>query len=326
MKKLLFILLFAAISTKCFCWGFFGHQHINYYAVFLLPPEMMVLYKPNLQFITDHSVDPDKRRYAVAEEAPRHYIDIDNYGTYPYPNLPRKWNDVIAKFGEDTVQENGIVPWWVQVMQQRLTNAFKEKNQAKILKLSAEIGHYLADAHVPLHASSNHDGQFTNQKGIHGFWESRVPELLADKEFDYLVGKAAYIKDVEGFIWTRVLESAAAADTVLRSEAQLSKDFPGDKKYAFEERNGKVVRQYSAAFTTAYDRMMNGMVERRMRQAIYAVASFWYTAWVNAGQPDLKNLQAGSFSQEDAKEFELLNNAWKNSAQKGRQHDEGTGL
>jgi len=30
------------------------------------------------------------------------------------------------------------------------------------------------------------------------------------------------------------------------------------------------------------------MVERRMRQSIYAVASFWYTAWVNARRPDLK--------------------------------------
>jgi hypothetical protein len=47
------------------------------------------------------------------------------------------------------------VPWWVQTMLGRLTNAFKEKNQARILKLSAEIGHYIADAHVPLHASSN---------------------------------------------------------------------------------------------------------------------------------------------------------------------------
>jgi hypothetical protein len=66
-------------------------------------------------------------------------------------------------------------------MQQRLTNAFKEKSVAKILKLSAELGHYIADSHVPLHASSNHDGQSTNQKGIHGFWESRVPELLAER-------------------------------------------------------------------------------------------------------------------------------------------------
>jgi hypothetical protein len=322
MKKIVCLLLLVGITTRSFCWGFYGHQRINYYAVFLLPPEMMVLFKPSQQFLSDHSVDPDKRRYAVAQEAPRHYIDINEYGEYPYPALPRKWNDAVAKFTEDTLQKHGIVPWWVQVMQQRLTNAFKEKNQAKILKLSAEIGHYIADAHVPLHASSNHDGQLTNQKGIHGFWESRVPELLAAKEFDFLIGKAGYIKDVDNFIWARVLESAASSDTVLKAEAALTLQFSADKKYAFEERNGKIIRQYSTAFTTAYDRKLNGMVERRMRQAIYAVASFWYTAWVNAGQPDLKNLQAKSLTADDIKEFEELNNAWKNSGQKGRQHDE----
>ena len=84
------------------------------------------------------------------------------------------------------------------------------------MKYSAEIGHYIADAHVPLHASSNHNGQLTNQKGIHGFWESRVPELLAEKEFDFFIGKAEYIQNPGEFIWKRVLESAKAADTVLQ--------------------------------------------------------------------------------------------------------------
>src|SRR5947207_15303200 len=111
---------------------------------------MMVLYKPNINFITEHAVDPDKRRYAIPEEGARHYIDIDHYGNYPFGVLPRKWNDAVSTFSEDTLQSYGIVPWWVEVMVHRLTNAFKEKNQASILKLSAELGHYVADAHVPL--------------------------------------------------------------------------------------------------------------------------------------------------------------------------------
>ena len=80
MKKKSLIILAILYSTQCFCWGFFAHQEINHYAVFLLPPQMMVLYKPNIDFITIHAVDPDKRRYAVAAEGPRHYIDIDHYG------------------------------------------------------------------------------------------------------------------------------------------------------------------------------------------------------------------------------------------------------
>jgi hypothetical protein len=301
------------MNKPSFCWGFFGHQKINYYAVFLLPPQMLVFYKPNISFLSEHSVDPDKRRYAIAEEGPRHYIDIDKYGLYPYDSLPRRWNDAVAKFTEDTLMRHGIVPWHVQTMLARLTTAFKEKNYSKILKNSAEIGHYISDAHVPLHASSNHNGQYTNQKGIHGFWESRVPELLAEKEFDFFIGKAEHIKNPGDFIWKRVLESAKAADSVLLFEKQLTRQFKDDKKYSFENRNGKTIRQYSKAFTIAFDRKLNGMVERRMRQSIYAVASFWYTAWVNAGQPDLKALVNQKFSEADLKEFEELNTKWKSS-------------
>jgi hypothetical protein len=309
------------LAQPCFCWGFYAHRKINYYAVFLLPPEMMVLYKPYADFLMEHAIDPDKRRYAVTAEGPRHYIDIDRYGAYPYDSLPRKWNDAVAKYSEDSLLAHGIVPWWVNTMLYRLTDAFKEKNQAKILKYSAEIGHYIADAHVPLHASSNHNGQLTDQKGIHGFWESRIPELLADKEWDFFIGKAEYIKNPLAFIWKRVLESAAASDTVLKFEKDLSKSFSPDQKYSFEDRNGVTIRQYSSAYTIKYDEIMKGMVERRMRQSIYAIASFWYTSWINAGQPDLAKLSNKEFSTEDLKEFESLNAAWKSSQAKGREHE-----
>lgn len=271
---------------------------------------MMVLYKPNISFISEHAVDPDKRRYAVADEGARHFIDIDNYGAYPYGALPRKWNDAVTKYSKDSLMANGIVPWHVQVMLQRLTAAFKDKDFSRIMKNSADIGHYIADAHVPLHASHNHNGQFTNQKGIHAFWESRVPELLAEKEFDFFIGKAAYITDPGNFIWARVLESAKAADSVLTFEKELTHQFAADQKYSFEQRNGVVIKQYSSAFTIAYNKKLDGMIERRMRQSIFAVASFWYTAWVNAGQPDLKELSKQQFTEADVKEFEELNIRW----------------
>lgn len=321
MKKTLFVTVLLLISQQCYCWGFFGHRKINYLAVFLLPPEMIGFYKTHIDFLTEHSVDPDKRRYAIPEEGPRHYIDIDHYGSYPFKNLPHNYDSAVAKFSADTVNAYGVVPWWVQTMLWRLTSAFKEKNQAKILKLSAEIGHYIADAHVPLHASHNHNGQFTNQNGIHGFWESRVPELLAEKEFDFWMGKAEHLKNPGHFIWERVLESAAAADTVLRFEKELTQTTPADQKYSFENRNGVTIRTYSTSFTTAYNTKLNGMVERRMRQSIFAVASFWYTAWVNAGQPDLKKLSNKEFTAEELKEFEELNTNWRNGKIAGREHE-----
>ncbi len=280
---------------------------------------MLILYKPNIEFITEHAVDPDKRRYAVAAEGPRHFIDIDRYGKYPYTELPHNYNDAIAKFGEDIVIGNGIVPWHIQIMLTRLTKAFKEKNFSSIMKNSAEIGHYIADAHVPLHASSNHNGQLTNQIGIHAFWESRIPELLADKQFDFFIGKAVYIKNPGAFIWDRVLESGREADSVLSIEKELSNQFPGDKKYSFENRNNLLVRQYSSEYTIAYNKKLNDMVEHRMRQAIFAVASFWYTAWVNAGQPDLSTLSTQTFSEKDLKDFEDLNEKWQSGKITGRE-------
>ncbi len=296
---------------KAFAWGFYGHRLINRTAVYLLPPEMMVLYKSNIEFLAEHAVDPDKRRYAINGEAPRHYIDLDKYGEYPYDSLPRKWEDAIAKFSEDTILAHGTVPWWTQTMLFRLTEAFRAKDQLRILKLSAEIGHYIGDAHVPLHACSNYNGGQTNQNGIHGFWESRIPELYAETEYNFFIGKAGYIEKPGEFIWNRVLESAAASDTVLKTEAVLNARFSPDRKYAYEERLGKVIRQYSSAYSKAYSDMLNGMVERRMRQTIFAVASFWYTAWVNAGQPDLRGLTNRALTEAELKEYEELNQQWQ---------------
>ena len=318
MRRLVMWSILVLAHGEAFSWGFYAHRQINTYAVFLLPPEMLVLFKPNIQFLSEHAVDPDKRRYAMPEEGPRHYIDIDHYGAFPFRSLPREWNDAVQKHSRDSLMRYGIVPWWIQTMLSRLTNAFKEKHQAKILKLSAEIGHYIADAHVPLHACSNHNGQLTGQHGIHGFWESRIPELLADSEWDFFIGRAGYLSDPLAFTWERVLESAAASDSVLSAEKTLSHTFPPDRKFSFENRNGTLVRQYSTAFTLAYNKLLNDMVERRMRQSIYAVASFWYTAWVNAGQPDLKNLTNKTFDETDLQEFEKLNASWKNMQVTGK--------
>ncbi len=312
-RRLLIIFLLFIITKQGIGWGFFAHKKINYHAVFLLPPELMVLYKSQIDFISEHSVDPDKRRYAVPNEGQRHYIDLDYYGQFPFKELPRKWNAAVSKFSEDTLFQYGTVPWWIQIMQTKLTEAFKEKNKMKILKLSADIGHYISDAHVPLHATLNHDGQLTDQKGIHAFWESRIPELLAEKEWNFFIGKAAYVKNPGNFMWKRILESSAASDTVLQVEKKLSQEFPTDQKYSFEKKGNSTSRQYTTEYTIAYNKLLNGMVERRMRQSIFAVASFWYTAWVNAGQPDVSKLSDKEFTAEEVKEFEKLIVTWQRS-------------
>ncbi|MBI3519118.1 MAG: S1/P1 Nuclease [Bacteroidetes bacterium] len=270
-------------------WGFYGHQRINRMAVFTLPPEMLTFYKYHIEFITNHAVDPDKRRYGVEGEAARHYIDIDHYGEHAFDSVPKYWKAAVAKYTEDTLMAYGIVPWQIEKHYYKLLNAFKDENADRILTYSAELGHYIADAHVPLHTTENYNGQLTGQRGIHGFWESRIPELKAEG-YDYFVGRAGYIDSPIKSAWKIVYDSHLAVDSVLKFEAKLNKEFSQDKKYAYENRGNVMMKVYSEAYANRYDLMIKGQVERRMRESIVMVGNLWYTAWVNAGKPNLETL------------------------------------
>src|SRR6478735_9407470 len=269
-------------------WGFYGHKRINRMAVFTLPPEMVTFYKNHIEFITNHAVDPDKRRYGVEGEAPRHYIDIDHYGEHAFDSVPKFWKAAVAKYSEDTLMAYGIVPWQIEKHYYKLMNAFKDENLDRILNYSADLGHYIADAHVPLHTTENYNGQLTGQRGIHGFWESRLPELFSTR-YDFFVGKAEYLDNPQLTIWKAIEGSNLQLDSVFLLEKRLSEKF-GEKKYSFETKGKQTMKVYSAEFSAAYHEALTGMVEQRMRGAIKMIGDFWYTAWVDAGQPDLKVL------------------------------------
>ncbi|WP_425390241.1 zinc dependent phospholipase C family protein [Ekhidna sp.] len=285
------LLLLIALVFPCFSqsWGFFAHRKINRLAVFTLPPEMIVFYKQNIQYITDKAVNPDMRRYAVKNEAPKHYIDIDIYGDSAVYKMPRYWDDAVEKYTEDTLQAYGIVPYHVNRMSYWLIKAFQDKNADQILRLSSDMGHYIADANVPLHTTENYNGQFTGQYGIHGFWESRLPELFAEN-YDLLTGKAEYVENLQLYVWDAVVKAHEALDSVLLFEKQLTIKYPESKKYGYEERGNSTIRTYSYDFSRDYHRRLNGMVERRMRSSIKMVGDFWFSCWVKAGQPDLSGL------------------------------------
>lgn len=319
----IFIGLAYFAQPSMYSWGFFGHKKINRMAVFTLPPEMIGFYKKNIEYITEHAVDPDKRRYSTEGEAQRHYIDIDHYvhsGEDPFEVVPKQWTKAVEKFTEDTLQAYGIVPWHVNIMVMRLTKAFEEKNVDKILRYSADLGHYIGDSHVPLHTTENYNGQLTNQKGIHGFWESRLPELKS-KDYDFFVGRAVYVENILEDEWETVKQSFAAKDSVLEFEQKLNDEFPSDRKYAFENRGTVVMKTYSEEYSNAYHNMLNGMVERRLTQSIIKVGSYWYTAWVNAGQPNLNELMEKKPTQELIKEDEELNKLFETNKIKGREHE-----
>lgn len=271
-------------------WGFFGHKKINEIAVYTLPKPLFGFYKFHVDYITEHAIDADKRRYIIKEEACRHYLDGDFYECCtPIDTIPKKYKDAILKYTEDTVLAHGIVPWHIQTMMWRLTEAFKNKEVSKILKYSADLGHYVADCHVPLHASSNYNGQKTNQVGIHGLWESRLPELF-NESYDFLTGLAIYEEKPYDRIWKAYEESFGLVDSVLKVEKRVSLQFPEDQKFAFETRGNQVVKVYSHSFSAAYHLALGNMVEERMKASINLLGTLWYTCWVDAGQPNLENM------------------------------------
>ena len=281
---MLFITIFSS-------WGFYAHYRINHLAVFTLPRAMSGFYRANIKFITEHAVSADKRRYVDSTEAPRHFLNADYYGKHPFNVLPQNWFDAALKYSADTVIKNGTLPWTIQYNYYRLVRAFIDHDTATILRVSANLGHYIADAYVPLHLTQNYNGQLSNQTGIHGLWESRIPELYGDK-YNYYAGKARYIKNALAEAFKICRSSFKSVDTVLRFERILNKTFTADKKYALLRRSNRSVKDYSPAYALAYQKMLKGMVRRRMRSAILAVGSFWYSAWVDAGQPDLSKLIA----------------------------------
>jgi len=162
----------------------------------------------------------------------------------------------------------------------------KAGNKGDILQLASDIGHYVADAHVPLHATENYDGQLSGQVGVHARFESRLPEMFG-KEYEFSHDSAKVVDNPTERAFEIILTSYALADTVLKADAMAKEDLKGQEIYTVERKNGKKVYQYSEAYYRKFNEHLHGLVERRMQDAISAVADFWFTAWVKAGRPTL---------------------------------------
>jgi hypothetical protein len=309
-RRITLALTGTCLILLCSSWGFFAHYRINRLAVFTLPKPMAGFYKANIEYITEHAVSPDKRRYVDSTEAPRHFFDADHYGKKPFEVMPKKWKDAVAKYSKDTIIKYGTVPWSIQYQYYRLMRAFKAHDTTGILNASAYLGHYIADAHVPLHLTKNYDGQLTGQQGIHALWESRLPELFSNK-YNYFVGKARYIDNPLNEAFRISRESYKSVDSVLRFERILNKSFLQDKKYEMVQHGKKPVKDYSAAYSQAYHQMLKGMIAKKMRASVRSVGSFWYSAWVDAGQPDLDKLIARPLTNEQKADLQKEESAYR---------------
>ena len=218
-------------------------------------------------------------------------------------------------YSDSLLKSTGILPWYIQDMMEKLTKAFKDKKNAEILFLAADLGHYIGDAHMPLHTSLNHDGQFTNQKGIHAFWESQLPEQFGNT-YNFYTGKAKYISDVKKETWRIIKHTHSLVDSLLAIERKINRAFPQDKIYKTDGQGNIVKNKYfqpihSAEYSRTYHEALKGMIENQVRLSIAATADYWYTAWVNAGKPDLTSLDDAELTKQNQKNYFKDYQAWK---------------
>jgi hypothetical protein len=164
---------------------------------------------------------------------------------------------------------------------------------------ATDLAHYIGDANVPLHVSVNYDGQLTNQKGLHSLWESVIPEIELEQFNLYSKHTARYLRNPEEAIWNAIRRSQSLLKDVFEQEKETSKSFTDSTKYRVQVRNGRESRSYTSAFAKAYRARLGNTINEQLIRSSDLIADFWYTSWVDAGKPDVKQWIQPAFSKEN---------------------------
>jgi hypothetical protein len=271
-------------------WGFLVHKTVHQLAVYELPEEMTPFFFSNMDYLVTNAPRPDIRRNQDSTEATKHFIDLEMYGKDAANKMPADWNTAVKKFSKDTLLKYGYVPYHILYMKERLTEAFRRKDKDSILFYAADLGHYIADANVPLHTTVNYDGQLTNQKGLHSLWESMIPELEIGDYNLYTAHTAVYLKNPGQAIWQAVRRAAAQVPVMLEKEKQASSQFTEETKFRTQIRRGRETKSYTTAFAKAYAAALKPSINEQLTRSADLIADFWYTSWVDAGKPALSGL------------------------------------
>jgi hypothetical protein len=284
-------------------WGFLVHKTTHQLAVYQLPVPLQSFFYTHIDNVVSNSVRPDQRRNSDPTEATKHFIDLEMFGTDAANKMPLEWDKAVAIFTKDSLIKYGYVPYHIIYMQAKLTEAFKQKNKDSILFYAADLGHYIGDAHVPLHTTINYDGQLTGQKGMHNLWESTVPDIEMAQYNLYTGHKATYLNDPKTAIWTAVRKGFNMVGFMLETERVVSKNFTDADKFEMKMWYGKETKAYTLAFAKAYGAALKNTVNERLIESANLIADFWYTAWVDAGKPDLSAFENTSLAQDLKKEL-----------------------
>ena len=275
------VLLVAVLSgvsaAPAAAWGFEPHRFIMDRAIALLPPELRPLFEKHRAMVVERAIDPDTWRTAgFKEEEKNHFLDLDweGYGKYPFTALPRDYAAAVAKFGRERIEEMGTLPWRAEEFHGNLRRAFEAYGrrgpfgQFDIVFFAASLAHYVSDAHVPFHAVVNYDGQLTGQNGIHSRFESALFERYRN-QLTIAPKPMAPIVEPRDFIFATIVDGTQLVAPILKADLE-----------AIGTRD-----VYDDAYFKAFFASNRPVLERRLNEAIAAVAAMIAGAWQAAGKP-----------------------------------------
>lgn len=270
--------LWLAVPSSAPAWGFDVHRLLTDRALDLLPARIRPFFDHHRTFIVEHSIDPDLWRTAGwAEEPPRHFLDLDEYGQPPFAELPRDYDRAVERYGAEFVRRNGTLPWRVAEAFGQLRRSFEEQRRggraytlSDIAFQSALLAHYIEDGFVPLHAVKNYDGQLTRQHGIHYRWET---DLVARYRSVLRIEPPALhpVPDPRAFSFDALEASFAHAEAI----------FAADRKAAA----GREL--YDDEYFERLFQETRPVLEERLSKAVAGVASAITAAWEAGGRPEL---------------------------------------
>ncbi len=274
-KTKYFAIVMLLITTSIFGWGRHGHIIITGQAFDLLKTKMNLtdLYKDS---VVAKSNDPDKRVRTIKYQAPWHYIDIDFYKEYNELRMVENYDSLLTLYPDSVIKANGTLPWVIERTFNSLITAFKSNNLDSILFYSADLAHFVGDAHMPLHTTINYDGQLTDQKGIHSRYESKmVNKYLEEIKAGFFNQEVKPIENPLNTAFYLINGSFSLIDQILTADKK-AKEFA----YSYD--------------TDMYIKLLWKQTEyvtyMQMNSAAKYVASYIYTAWEKAGSPKINTL------------------------------------
>jgi hypothetical protein len=275
MKKQILItsLLILFTSVIFLGWGDKGHKIVASYAMKDLTSVMQVP-QDWQEYIINHASDPDYRKSEDKTEAPKHFIDIDYYKEYLNGAMVQSIDSLRLIYSDSLIQKQGVLPWAIETTYQNLVKALKEKNKSKILLYMSDAAHYVGDAHQPQHTTVNYNGQLSGQKGVHFRYESDMLDANLDEiKNNYEAGKPVKINSIREFTFN-VIHRTNTFNDMINAADKASLQIAGKGKY-------------DDTYYKALWYRLKFMSIDLLNLAGKDLASVLYTAWLEAGSPDL---------------------------------------